>query len=465
MSESSKTMLVRVLGVAITRSYTLRVYDRVMMPQSISPAQSLKQFLEQIAKTTADFKQERQNRAKTDAPDFQIFGYVRHLENDMSKLLRELLDPSGTHGQDDVFLIEFLGSVRKRLQPTSPHIQGENDYKYEWLKSREVLSVETEKVTTNSEAKRRVDIWLKLKNGVIGIENKPTANDQPNQLADYAKQLKVDAENWLLIYLSNREPTAESIEPATLADLAENGNYLQFTFFDLENWIRSCAEQTTAPRVKHTLNQFADYLSQALNGEMPMQLEYEISKSIAADAYKIEAAFTVANSLDSVKRDLLVKVCRDLKAELEKTNPSFKLSTSFEENSLGNHDTTKDLWLCPYLEIEKDCWLYFSFEQRDFNAFYWYVWQKKKIVKDQRERLYTNFSHFGHRTDLKPNTVYWQHLEDSYSIAINWRDDFKPWVEIASGTMVKKLMRAIFDIRTAMKNANLITTVGLERPV
>src|SRR5690606_29502005 len=103
-------------------------------------------------------------------------------------------------------------------------------------------TVQTEFTTFNG---RRLDILLNLnEHRLIGIENKPWANDQPNQLEDYAIHLSKTSNNWLLIYLCNREPSKESISMESLEKYKAQDRFLHITFDQLSEWLSDCLGKT-----------------------------------------------------------------------------------------------------------------------------------------------------------------------------------------------------------------------------
>ena len=151
-------------------------------------------LLKNVFFNVSTLQQARNRFADQLAPDFRLFDYLRTDEYGLSRCLVDLLDPQGKHGQGRVFLDLFLARIEAAA----------------WVGSDRCHSVVAEKVIENG---RRIDIYLKFDSGVIGIENKPWAGDQNQQLKAYADWLKKDANdrNWLLIFFSNRDPSEKSI--------------------------------------------------------------------------------------------------------------------------------------------------------------------------------------------------------------------------------------------------------------
>ena len=119
---------------------------------------------------------------------FNIFTILRVHRSETethSRFLHELLSPRGRHGEDNVFLLLFLGGVLG-LQTS-----GEGSYR-----------VALEQATAE---KRRVDIAIESPNAIVGIELKIDAADQPAQLHDYYQELQRRAagkKQVVLVYLT-----------------------------------------------------------------------------------------------------------------------------------------------------------------------------------------------------------------------------------------------------------------------
>src|SRR5690606_21333561 len=165
-----------------------------------------------------------------------------------------LLDTEGAHAQGSLFLRSFVERLGKCA---------------EWIDAQKLVSVTLEK---RANGLRRLDIHLAFKNGVVGIENKPWAGDQPSQLKDYARFLESSAAggNWLLIYVCNEDPSDGSIEPDRLVGLSGNGHYYRLDFDQLADWLDHCACFTRAPKVRLFVEELSGFIRRELNGELEM---------------------------------------------------------------------------------------------------------------------------------------------------------------------------------------------------
>lgn len=153
-------------------------------------------------------------------PDhINLFGALDLSEVRLSRLYAYLLNPKATQDTNGVILRSFC-EVLKEI----PYLDqnGRDDFLYDQIDNQEIC-VETERTFSDN---RRIDILIQSDNQFIGIENKPYAGDQENQLEDYAKRLEElsvecnqnsetkdgPSSQWILVYMADHEPTEFSIK-------------------------------------------------------------------------------------------------------------------------------------------------------------------------------------------------------------------------------------------------------------
>jgi hypothetical protein len=131
-----------------------------------------------------------------------VFDYIRPKENRLSDLIRDLLDANGAHGQGDIFLRDFIETVCATT-PAS------------WTFRSAIRENSTSLIESH---RRRIDIVVDLQSFGIGIENKPWADDQEDQIRDYVAHLERRfAGKFVIVYLSSAGEGPTSIEPAVSA--------------------------------------------------------------------------------------------------------------------------------------------------------------------------------------------------------------------------------------------------------
>lgn len=138
------------------------------------------------------------------APRLNAFTLFRPNENALSRVLSDLLSPRGAHGQGTLFLQSLVDELN--LPGVGVH---------------EVVTVRREVMTS---ARRRIDLVVDTPRLLLGIENKPWADQQDDQLVDYHNQLQAWAgqRQAALVFLSNQAPRTAKGHVLTLPYLADD---------------------------------------------------------------------------------------------------------------------------------------------------------------------------------------------------------------------------------------------------
>ena len=160
------------------------------------------------------------------ARHFNVFRYLRDDELGLSRIIADLLDPTGEHGQGTTFLaamMELLGAGD--LVRSGRDVPGGRTAAATW-KGRfgRLRSTAADKIRVVLERGipkgRRIDITVDIPTDdgtfCLAFENKPRADDQPGQCRDYLRFLeKQYGERCLLVYLPPRYrlPDKSSLSP------------------------------------------------------------------------------------------------------------------------------------------------------------------------------------------------------------------------------------------------------------
>lgn len=192
------------------------------------------------------------------ATRFSLFDFFHVQETDLSRVFRDLLDPRGTHGQGDTFLHLFLDEIREILDD---EVRGH--FPAGDLRDSRV------NLEHHTDMGRSIDIVVRVRRDTwIGIENKPWAAEQPNQVSDYLRYLQTIAgpethpDAWL-VYLSG-----DGNLPETLPDDPENRMFCPTLPYrgaergspSLENWVEKCLTECEAERVRWFLTDLIEYI-------------------------------------------------------------------------------------------------------------------------------------------------------------------------------------------------------------
>ena len=189
------------------------------------------------------------------ATGFSVFFYFSEKvdENLISDIFADLLSPGGSHGQGATFLRLFLKEIDRGGKKDGIRASGN----YESLESCSVYR-----------EYRGIDIVLKLGASWIGVENKPWADEQPEQLQRYLEFLQENDDGACVLYLSGSGEDSETIPEDKL------GHYLTMPYGyagnsrpSVANWLAECGARCEADRVRWFLKDLREYIHRTFNAE------------------------------------------------------------------------------------------------------------------------------------------------------------------------------------------------------
>ena len=190
------------------------------------------------------------------ATNFSVFHYFKEDENLVSGIFADLLRPDGSHGQGTTFLRLFLREIDRGRRPA---FRRSGDYG-----SLERCAVYTEYPTHEG---RRIDIVLKLEDQWIGIENKPWAVEQDDQLQHYLEFLRQKDAQACVLYLSGNGDDAKTIQ--------DEDHYLTIPYGRTKNgpsvahWVEKCHRHCDADKVRWFLKDLHEYIERIFYAEEP----------------------------------------------------------------------------------------------------------------------------------------------------------------------------------------------------
>ena len=380
--------------------------------QAISEDGETSRLLNSIKLKVGSIRRAKQMFSAQLAPDFNIFNYLCSDEMGISRVFADLLDPNGLHGQNKIFLDEFS----KKL--------GED---YQWISSANDWKVKTEKQT---DEKKRIDIYLNSSIGVIGIENKPRARDQNNQLSDYAEYLKNNSggKKWLLIYISNTPPCEDSMCKSDRDRFNRLKNYVELDFNAINDWLSICASKAKALSVRVFIENLIEHIRTNINKETDMTEEAEVLKEVGSSTDSISAAFHIYRSVPKLRQMLMESFRVGLQRRLAE-NGYFLV---WEEVPIARAARYSGFGI-KKLETQ-DKYLRFEFGSPSFNSLLWGVKQQGEKTCDDKT-IWPAISQFmsDQFAGGKHNSVWWPwySLDHGLGSGFNdWWDSEAPWIAI-----------------------------------
>lgn len=243
---------------------------------------------------------------------FRITG-VNHYENKHSLILAELLNPKGTHGLKEKFLKAFCDRI---------------------VLDNDIRDLDCEKAIVITEAHTedgRIDILIKDNKGhAIIIENKIYASDQNEQLKRYHThaESRYD-EKFQIFYLT--------LDGKMASDNSGGGiKYTTISYAkDIIGWLEECINLAARfPLVRETISQYINHIKQLTNQDIAMNNKSELIELLSKPE-NLEAAFTIAENITSIKLDLVKKmaerIAQDCRVKYEVSQDGFGIGFYKEE--------------------------------------------------------------------------------------------------------------------------------------
>jgi len=283
---------------------------------------------------------------------FSLFAFFRVGENKTSEILAFFLKENASHGQGTVFLKAFVEMFYKQDIDVS---------------NAEVICEES------TPEKRKLDIYIKLKDVVIAVENKIWADDQPNQLKDYAEYLKKESNgSFLLLYLTpyGKSPTEKSIilekkEALEAKNQLKEISYTEHIFDLIDIWISKCE----AENVIHFLKEFKKDLKNKFLGNNTLNMTNNIRRLIDENPEEIQV---LVDGYKEIERDVISKLNK-VGEILNQTIPD--VNSSLEINKKGPA-TWSEVRYYKYSISKENNKVWIQFVQEGINLFSTYYFEK-----------------------------------------------------------------------------------------
>ena len=235
---------------------------------------------------------------------FNVFRYLRTDEMGLSRIIADLLDPAGDHGQGAAFL--------KLLMAKLDFASG--------------VDLSDAKVQTERQidGRRRIDIVVEIDSEhCLAIENKSNdAPDQEGQVKDYLNGLEKEYTHSLLIYLSPtgdgpRErsvarKTIEELTPKTFAIMpcasarisSDEFDSLRLSF-SLVDWLADCRRICDVDRLRWYLREAETYCQRRYGGNLVTDSKKSaIVEFVRGTPKNLTAALAVAETWPEVAREI-----------------------------------------------------------------------------------------------------------------------------------------------------------------
>lgn len=213
--------------------------------------QMIPQLVAKVARELPALDARRAGAELYGAPRLNAFTLFDPGENSISRVLQDLLDPFGAHGQGALFLNELLLGLNLPA-----------------VRSGDAVEVRREASTPHG---RRIDLVVDTPRVLLGLENKPWAGQQVRQLSDYLDALTGWARGraTALVFLSGQEPESA----------AGRVHVVRFVEDDeapsLRTVLAATINRIRAPRARLHVEEFIAYLDEQFGDTATMDASDE----------------------------------------------------------------------------------------------------------------------------------------------------------------------------------------------
>lgn len=379
----------------------------------------------------------QQERARLLGENFNLFEILRieHYEvSTHSRLIAELLDPQGRHGQGTLFLDAFLQvfAFQDKIESKSATVHVEHG-----------IGVKSEV------SGGRLDILIQDGKGrKIAIENKIYAADQENWVVRYSEALNAEDS---LVYLTllgteidgYREDDSGRIRVAN--DIEVHRRSYQNHILE---WLNLCHQRAVSlPVIRETLVQYRDTVKKLTHQNSSSIMDKELVTLAKND---LDTYFKLARAEGSVKASLIEKLNVALKSAAAsiglETSSEFDLHVSKRTNF---HSTA--YFANPEMR-SRNVQITFSFGNKDWvNLLFGFGYIDHKGSHAFAGPLHKALTEFG--IDASPND-YWAAMA-TYPDP-NWGDDqFK---KLHTGELVNELIEKVAQLKELFDETDKITS-------
>jgi len=389
---------------------------------------SIRELLRSTVLLQEGYQQAKIRYSRKIAPDFRLFHFFNINEHTLSKCLAFLLKPDESHAQGELFLSSFYRLIEKS----------------ETIIVDKKTRVSTEYTISGS---RRIDILIADQYELTGIENKPWAADQKDQLHDYAHWLAGEAQRlgigWSLIYLCNNEMSEFTFRSQPSDDISK---YLKpITFFQLEMWLSDCALYIEAPAVRCFVDALVKFIREDINGETTMELQNELTEKLIATPQNLSAAFLIAQNMRQVKE----RLWKDFILHLRNQLSQFGVNVDINDELRSGSKYASFSILFKEGDDFKLCW---EFETSDYRNLAYGICSTieptEKLLNEHFPAIAKEICRIYPEIDAKVENEgwwpWWCYVDAGMNVPRNWNMESHAWtllLERGEGSFAQSIVR------------------------
>lgn len=257
---------------------------------------------------------------KVSGNSFNVFNVINVTSDEVrlhSKFLAELLNPKGSHGQDDIFLNLFAKQFKIDIDTSSATVEVEKN-----------IGVKTD--TSGG----YLDIYVKdNKDKSFIIENKIYAPDQENQLLRY---YNFDSQNLFYLNLLGDEPSVDSC-----SSLIVDKDFKIISYkTDIIEWLFACRKEAVElPLLREGITHYINLIKKLTGQSSNSKMNTEIRDYIASSVENLKEAKLIEENMTAVKIKIQWLFWKSLKEKLLSYDLELIEEKSVTEQNVSNYYT------------------------------------------------------------------------------------------------------------------------------
>ena len=253
-----------------------------------------------------------------------------------SAFIAELLNPKGTHGQNDLFLKLFTN--RFKFKQT------------DFITERARVEIEKYIGAISPDLTRggRIDIVITdIRCNQILIENKIYARDKENQLLRYYNYNKTANLFYLCLF-------GGDVSEFSCGNLSKEHFRVISYEQDIVIWLTDCKKEVVdLPLLREGITQYINLIKYLTGHSSNQHMDKELAKLMASTADRFEAAYNITTTFGKVRKELIPQ----LKAIVEQIANELDLQLTFNftfDSKQGGFYFRKPDWKVFYMAFEFD---------------------------------------------------------------------------------------------------------------
>jgi len=304
-----------------------------------SSVQTARRLLADVSKTAKECK----NRYHKTGMAYNIFAVTRMVtkEVEMCRVLADVLNPKGLHGQESAYLNLFMDMIVR------PLVGNAQKTGFSWSRASAIPQYYTDEG-------RFIDIVISAPDVFIPIEVKINASEEENQLSHYAafSKKKNQGGGFPVLFIT---PTGRFSQDTAL----DKNDYVSVSFKEhIIPWLEECCKLKSTPEsVQAILKQYITAIN-LFCGYAEDGMESAINDLIMESSENYEAAFLIAKTIEGFEN----KIWDIFKDKIDKL-----VRSQITDVGVSWQDKDKHYgWLYLYFKFSNGCVLSINYDMRRF---------------------------------------------------------------------------------------------------